>query len=105
MHDEAQHDDAELKSHSTPSQSQQTAILGIDINMVPKKITAPDLPRVNIKIDYRCFAYLDECCNKSCHSKSWRKDCVNKGMLFGGLEGEPRKFKGLGGASTLGRES
>ena len=40
VHDEAQHDDAELKSHSTPSQYQQTVVLGINLDMIPKKITA-----------------------------------------------------------------
>ena len=56
VHDEAQHNDAELKTIPTPSQSQQTAILGIDIDKIPKNIIAPDLPRINIKTDYRCFA-------------------------------------------------
>ena len=84
-------------------QSQQTAIVEINVDLIPKKIMAPELPRVNLKTDCRCFAYLDECCNRSCHSKFWRKDCVDKGMTFGILEGEARNFKGLGGAVALGR--
>jgi hypothetical protein len=56
-----------------------------------------------MKTDRRVFAYLDECCNRSCHSRDWRKNSVDKGMPFGKLEGEKRKFKGLGGVITSGK--
>jgi hypothetical protein len=56
-----------------------------------------------LKTDERVFALLDEACNKTCHTRSWRKDAESKGLAFGELVGEPRHYKGVGSRTTSGK--
>ena len=69
----------------------------------PRKMPRADLPRIYTKTDPRVFAFLDECCNKTCHPVNWYKHAKKRGMQFGECTGEPRTFKGLGDAKTLGK--
>ena len=72
---------------------------------LPMNMAHAHLPVINPRRDKRVFAFLDECCNKTCHSRSWDEYAVDRGMEFGKLHGEPRSFKGLGSAKALGKRA
>ena len=47
---------------------------------VPSQMPREDLPVVNTRTDPRVFAFLDECCNRTCHPHSWYKHAYKRGM-------------------------
>ena len=65
------------------------------------------LDRVDILKDPRCFAVLDEGCNRTCHGKKWIENAIEKleklGKPVGGLTGPPKTYSGLGNTKTAGR--
>jgi hypothetical protein len=69
----------------------------------------PRLARIDPEKDKRVFALLDEGCNRTCHTPGFAKHAEKvfgpMGLSLGELEGEPKSYKGLGSASTVGRRS
>ena len=62
------------------------------MSSIPSLMSRADLPVVNTRTDPHVFAFLDECCNKTCHPCSWYMHAARRGMQFGNLFGEPRSF-------------
>ena len=75
------------------------------MSSIPATMSRADLPVVNTGTDPRVFAFIDDCCNKTGHPRSWYFHAARRGMKFGNLFGQPRSFKGLGSAKTIGKRS
>ena len=45
---------------------------------IPHNLGRAALRRVRPKTDHRIFAFLDECCNSSCHPRPWMEDGAEK---------------------------
>ena len=60
---------------------------------IQRKLARAGLPRIHPKNDPRVFGFLDECCNHTCHPRSWHKHAAKRGMKLGECIGVPTTFK------------
>ena len=72
----------------------------------PTVASAANLEVVDLMTDPRVFVLLDECCNKSCHTRKWleraKKEFDRLGVAVGDLFGEPKSYTGIGKKTTVG---